>query len=100
MKTDDFKKTNEIIAQFMRGKPSPPNWTWDYHETWDSLMPVIEKIISEEKSMFYFAAPNFIPGVEHYTFSMLSDTDNGFKKTGDNFFEMMYEGVVEYIKNK
>tara|TARA_X000000368_G_scaffold418138_1_gene416709 strand:+ start:5534 stop:5842 length:309 start_codon:yes stop_codon:yes gene_type:complete len=100
MSNDNFKNENEIIAKFMRGKPSPPNWTWDYHETWDSLIPVIEKIIHEEKGMFYLSAPNFVPGNEDSTFSLLTCADNNIRKKGDDFFKMAYESVIEYLKNR
>ena len=98
---NDFKSDNLIIAEFMMGKPSPsPNWEWDYHKSWDSLMPVIEKIIKEQESIFYITAPNFIPGQNNHTLSMLSYTDHHVIKRGNNFFEMAYQSVVEYLKNK
>ena len=91
---------NRIIAEFMRGKPSPPNWSWDYHKNWNSLMPVLCKILCDEEGMMYFSAPNYVPSVNKYHISILSDTDIAIKKAGDNLFDIIYEGVLVYLKNK
>ena len=88
----DTKDGNKIIAEFMRGKKSPPNWTWEYHESWNSLIP--------ENSSFYLFAPNLTTDTKSYSFVMLPDTDKQIRKNGDNFFEMVYDSVVEYLKTK
>jgi hypothetical protein len=38
-----IKSKNEAIARFM-GSNNPSPYEWQYHESWDALMPVIEKI--------------------------------------------------------
>ena len=63
-------------------------------------MPVLCKIICDEKGTMYFSAPNYIPSVNKYHISMLSDTDTPIKKAGDNLFDIIYEGVLVYLKNK
>lgn len=35
---------NRQIAQFMRGEIVPETWTWHYHEDWNQIIPVVEKI--------------------------------------------------------
>ena len=96
----DIEVNNRIIAKYMRGKMPPPNWTWKYHESWDALMPVIEKIICEEKSMFYFTGPNYIPGIDKYSFSISHDGKSPIREKGIGMLDIAYEGVVNYIKNK
>lgn len=97
----DIDGNNKIIATYMRdNKPPPPNWSWDYHKSWDDLLPVIDKIICEDKTMFYFTAPNYVPGIEKYSFSISPDTENPIKEKGLTMLEIAYEGVVKYIKRK
>lgn len=92
---------NRIIATYMRdNKPPPPNWSWDYHKSWDALMPVIDKIICEEKTMFYFTAPNYVPGIEKYSFAISPNASDKIKKKGLTMLEIAYEGVVKHIKRK
>ena len=50
--------------------------------------------------MFYLSAPNFVPGNEDSTFSLLTCADNNIRKKGDDFFKMAYESVIEYLKNR
>jgi len=44
MQKPEIAKPNRAIAQFMRGEIVPDTWTWHYHEDWNQLIPVIEKI--------------------------------------------------------
>jgi len=96
----DIEDNNRIIATYMRDKAPPPNWSWNYHKSWDDLIPVIDKIICNEKTMFYFTGHNYVPGIERYSFSIGPDDKSPIKENGASMLEIAYEGVVKYIKNK
>jgi hypothetical protein len=85
---------NKLIAEFHRGKYNP-NAIYLYHDRWDELMPVVEKIESLG-----------------YSVNILRDDcsiyDNSFKHTGSGFrisikntndkIKSVLQAVIQFIE--
>ena len=90
MKSRDYR----LIAEFMGWTTSHP-----FIDSWDWLMPVVIKIVTENNSAGSFTSPTYMSGNNKYTFEILPDQQNGVYAVGDNMFEAAYTAVVEFIKN-
>ncbi len=91
---------NKLIAEFMTGEIQPDTWTWNYHDSWDSLMPVVEKIVGEDSSCFHVGSPGYASSTDNWEFSMLDDQINGQNSRASTLIEATYNTVVKYIKTK
>ena len=67
-----------------------------YHESWDWLMPVIEKIIEKHNSQCYFEHPSFLNVGQTY-FVMLDDTIMKEQGRGDTMIDAAYKAVINYV---
>lgn len=73
-----------------------------YHCNWDWLMPVLEKILNDNKSCANMGAKGYLSFVpEKYIFSMLDDQINGVATDSEiSLIEAVYKAVVEFIKKQ
>ena len=98
-------ENNKLIAEFMLNKIVPQSWTWEYHKSWDALMPVVEKIESiEDSNLPYlsYSQNNFCVSIrngfcEIISGDFLMDFDEFSRHSGTKI-EATYNAVVEFIK--
>lgn len=91
MKTQ-IKTDNRMIAQFYKGESVPESWNWNYHDNWDSLMPVIEKI----ESLGYFCMINKWTSV--YTGSEKNGRISITTVEGKSKLTNTYQAVIKFIE--
>ena len=123
VKNLNMEKNNKLIAKFMGwerddfsldGYIIPKNWNshhdlcqdFDslspkdmmFHNSWDWLMPVVDKIEDTcSTNLHKYSANQMIK--EKYTFEILSYSNNfGNTTYGKNKLQVIYKGVVEFIK--
>lgn len=120
-----YTESNKLIAKFMGGKEDfettilvPPDCIWvpihgmckintielgkghilEYHKNWNWLMPVVEKIISDNLSTCRFSSPESCSGQKDWFFSMLDDQTNRQESYANSMQKATYKAVVEFIK--
>jgi len=87
---NDFRYNNQI--EYTTSDMLP------YKESWDWLMPVVDKIEDTcSTNLHKYSANQMIK--EKYTFEILSYSNNfGNTTYGKNKLQVIYKGVVEFIK--
>jgi hypothetical protein len=87
---------NKLIADYMGFSDSDGMRTVNY----DLIMPVVEKILNENKSCAYMGGKGY-EDPERYFFSMLDDQLNSVANGSTNsLLEAIYDSVVEYLSNR
>lgn len=119
MEKETIVNGNRLIAEFMGAVVNPKwqdettytytiapsesssyHWTPDtmrYHESWEWLMPVVEKIESLEKvdyTILYAEHKN----IYQFEINLKYDTDSTFNVITENKIESIYTCVVEFIE--
>ncbi len=91
-----IQQKNLVIAEFMKPKEDSIS-ALKYHESWDWLMPVVAKIMREEK--WFNMAPEYIKQLENVLpFGYIEDVYQAVWKFliwRNDFYKNIYENVTE-----
>lgn len=91
-----IQQKNLVIAEFMKPKEDSIS-ALKYHESWDWLMPVVAKIMREEK--WFIMAPEYIKQLENVLpFGYIEDVYQAVWKFliwKIDFYKNIYENVTE-----
>jgi hypothetical protein len=111
MTSEEIIEGNKLITEYLGVKTD--NWDSEaarqdaytkfcfYHKSWDSLMPVLLKVLSENQSDFLIQDPKMISGNYNlYAAYLFSDQKNCLCVTRHSAIEAVWNAVVEYIKSK
>ena len=65
---ENLNENNRLIAEFNSGEIMPESWTWDYHTSWESLMSVVDKIETIERTVISIAYKSCVITCENYAY--------------------------------
>jgi hypothetical protein len=68
-----------------------------YHTSWEALMPILLRIISDNRSQFVLECPAY-NGYTEWLFSMLDDTVISQSGKSESPIEAVWQAIVKYIK--
>jgi len=93
MNLDLISQGNSLISKFMER-----SYQLEYHESWNLLIPVIEKLTREK----FRATIYFNPGSSATTIYDPLDHTNEFQNFGTNekAIHLAWKSVVEFIKSQ
>jgi len=87
----NIEENNKLIAEFMAGYEVETHHN-QYHQSWNELMPVVEKINTIENYRFSVKIHYCLSRVETDLLELISD------EQGNDTIEATYKAVVEFIK--
>lgn len=114
-----FLESNKLIAEFMgidksrivdklptnnKGEYTTLNnkliysESLQYHSSWDKLMPVVDKILTDNSSFCNISGPGSLSMTKEWCFDFLTDQTNGNSNYGKTLIEAVYKSVIDYIK--
>lgn len=105
------KEYNRLIAEYMgwtKGdsddqyvSPDGAAWLVEYipYSSWDWLMPVVIKLLSEHQTDFILYDPKYLNNLGKYEVMIANDCKVGTTSVGDTAIEATYNAVVQMIKN-